>query len=253
VAGRAAAPAAGTWERLSRGQPNPGRFGPVMTAGLPEPACRWLTHAIVPGTPLARAVIVEMEGHIRLGRWLPFWAVQLHAPPDGYVWAARARLGPLRISGFDRFADGTGEMRWRLLGHIPVVNATGPDLDRSAAGRVALDAMLVPTAFLSPLVSWSDGPRPNSATAEWTVGARTLQTELRVGPDGELRSVVMPRWGNPMATHGASTRAVASSPARPASAGSNFQLRCGPGGSSIPITGPKASSSALRSPRLRFL
>ena len=77
------------------------------------------------------------------------------------------------------------------------MNATGPDLDRSAAGRVALDAMLVPTAFLNPLVSWSDGPRSDSATAEWTVGARTLQTELRVGPDGELRSVVMPRWGNP--------------------------------------------------------
>lgn len=70
VAGRAAAAAAGTWERLSRGQPNPGRFAPVMAAGLPESACRWLTHAIVPGTPLARAVIVEMEGHIRLGRWL---------------------------------------------------------------------------------------------------------------------------------------------------------------------------------------
>jgi hypothetical protein len=103
----------------------------------------------------------------------------------------------MRISGFDRFADGTGEMRWRLLGHIPVVNATGPDLDRSAAGRVALDAMLVPTAFLSPLVSWSDGPRPDSVTAEWTVGARTIQTELRVGPAGELRSVIMPRWGNP--------------------------------------------------------
>jgi hypothetical protein len=197
VAGHAAAPAAGTWERLSRGQPNPGRFDPVMAAGLPEPASRWLTHAIAPGTPLARAVIVEMEGHIRLGRWLPFRAVQLHAPPDGYVWAARARLGPLKISGFDRFADDTGEMRWRLLGHIPVMNATGPDLDRSAAGRVALDAMLVPTAFLNPLVNWSDGPHPNSATAEWTVGARTLQTELGVGRDGELRSVVMPRWGNP--------------------------------------------------------
>ena len=46
----------------------------------------------------------------------------------------------------------------------------------------------------------------------------TLQTELRVGRDGELRSVVMPRWGNPVATHGASTRAAASSPTRPTSA-----------------------------------
>ena len=76
-------PAFDTWERLSRGQPNPARFDPVMTAG--SPACVPVAHhAIVPGTPLARAVIVEMEGHIRLGRWLSFRAVQLHAPPDGY-------------------------------------------------------------------------------------------------------------------------------------------------------------------------
>ncbi len=40
-------------------------------------------------------------------------------------------------------------MRWRL----PVVTATGPDHDRSAAGRVTLDALFIPTAWLGPHVT----------------------------------------------------------------------------------------------------
>lgn len=120
-----------------------------MAAGFPEPARRWLAHATAPGAELARAVILEMEGPIRIGRWLRFRAVQVHAPPEGYVWAARAKLGPLSISGFDRYADQAGEMHWRLFGHLPVMNASGPDLDHSAAGRVALDALFVPSAFLT--------------------------------------------------------------------------------------------------------
>lgn len=147
VAGPAGAPAVETWERLAVRQAKPARFDPAVLAGLPEPARRWLTHTIAPGTHLARAVMLEMEGHIRIGRWMPFRAVQLHAPPDGYVWAARAKLGPLAISGFDRYDNNTGEMRWRLLGHTPVVTAAGPDFDRSAAGA----SPSTPCSCLPPL------------------------------------------------------------------------------------------------------
>jgi hypothetical protein len=168
-----------------------------MTESLPEPARRWLTHAIRPGTPVARAAIVEMHGHIRLGRWFRFRAVQVQAPPAGFVWAARARLGPVPISGFDRYRDGTGEMRWRLLGRIPVMSATGPDLDRSAAGRVALDAMLVPTAWLQDAVTWREGPDDNTVVAEWRVGEETRPVTLTIGPDGAISSLTMPRWAQP--------------------------------------------------------
>src|SRR6266516_3935597 len=174
-----------------------GEFDPAMTIGLPKPARRWLTHGIRPGMPLARAVVLDVHGQIRIRRWLPFRAVQLQAPPDGYVWAARAALGPLHISGFDRYAGSSGQMRWRLAGRVPVLSAAGPNIDRSAAGRVALDAVFVPTAFLSDQVTWRPGPDPDSAVAQWTVGEQVLPVELRVGPDGALRSVSMPRWGNP--------------------------------------------------------
>ena len=204
-AGRAAAAVAGTWKQVARRRPDLAWFDPAQTTALPEPARRWLTHAIAPGTPLAHAVILEMEGQIRIGRWRPFRAIQLHAPPDGCIWAARAALGPLHISGFDRYAANTGEMRWRLPGRIPVISATGPDLDRSAAGRVALDAVFVPTAFLTPAVTWRDGPGPVTVTAEWTIGSHVVQPELRIAPDGAIASVTAPRWGEPGKNPGAST------------------------------------------------
>ena len=50
-----------------------------------------------------------MRGHLRIGQWLPFRAVQLHCPPIGYVWAARATFEPIPIIGYDRFVDGDAE------------------------------------------------------------------------------------------------------------------------------------------------
>lgn len=197
VVGRGARPSMEVWNRLTHSVPPAGTFEPGMIAGLPEPARRWLSHAIAPGTPLHRVVLLEMEGQIRLGRWLPFRAVQVQAPPEGYVWAARTRLGPVSISGYDRYADGAGEMRWRLLGRIPVVSAAGPDLDRSAAGRVALDALFVPTAWLDPAVTWQLGDDENSAVAEWTVGGQTYRPRITVGPSGNIVAATMPRWAKP--------------------------------------------------------
>lgn len=197
VAGVAAADVDEAWERLGQPTVSPPGFDPAMTEPLPEPARRWLTHVIAPGTPVARAVIVEMRGHIRLGRWIPFRAVQLQAPPAGFIWAARARWGPVWIGGYDRYGDALGEMRWRLFGRIPVMSATGPDINRSAAGRVALDALLVPTAWLQETVIWRPGDDDNTAVAEWHVDDQTLPVTLTVGSDGALRSLTMSRWAQP--------------------------------------------------------
>jgi hypothetical protein len=53
VAGVAAADMSEAWERLARPAVSPTGFDPAMTESLPEPARRWLTHVIAPGTPLA--------------------------------------------------------------------------------------------------------------------------------------------------------------------------------------------------------
>jgi hypothetical protein len=170
-------------------------FDPVAIAGLPEPARRWLGHAIAPRTPLWSSVELTMHGQIKLGRWRPFTARQILTPPDGYIWAARTRLAGLPVTGYDRLGSGGGEMRWRLMRLIPVLNESGPDVTRSAYGRLAGEIALIPTAFRH--ASWSYGERADTTVATWQFCDDTEAAELLLGPNGRLAEVRISRWGNP--------------------------------------------------------
>ena len=192
----AARPVRAEWARLATAGAPPGRFAADLVTGLPEAARRWLTHAVAAGTPLWSSVQLTMRGHIKLGAWRPFTARQLLAPPHGFIWAATARFAGLPVSGFDRYSSGTGQMRWRLLGLLPVMTGAGPDVTRSAAGRLAGEGVCwLPTAFGG--AAWSAGPEPDTAVATWRIGDQEESVQLRVGPDGRLREALVQRWGNP--------------------------------------------------------
>jgi hypothetical protein len=137
-----------------------------------------------------------MHGEIRLNQWMPFTARQIFTP-DGFIWAADAGRFPMRIRGFDRYTNGTGEMRWKLAGLVPVMTAEGPDTTRSAAGRHAIEvAGLVPGAALDRRIAWSelDG---NRVVAELGDEPWNHRITLDIDDDGSLRSASLPRWGNP--------------------------------------------------------
>jgi hypothetical protein len=170
-------------------------FDPAMVADLPEAARRYLTHVIAPGTPLWRSVELSMVGQIRVGAWRSFTATQVIAPPRGYIWAANARVFGVPIVGYDRLSAGVGEMRWRVLDLVPVVNVAGPDIARSAAGRLASEIAVLPTAYTD--ATWTDGGTRDTAVATWGEGEHQERVELRLGPAGELLDVLMQRWGNP--------------------------------------------------------
>jgi hypothetical protein len=171
-------------------------FRPSMVADLPEAARRWLTHAVAPGTLLVDAVEIQMHGEIRLGRWRAFTATQALVPGAGYVWAARTRIGVIPVRGYDSFADGQGEMRWRALGFVPVSSAVSADVTRSAAGRLAAESVLLPPCLVS--AEWSPGLDRDSAVFR-PLGCRSEGNDvtIAVAPDGRLRRVSMQRWGNP--------------------------------------------------------
>jgi hypothetical protein len=183
------------WDDLATPTRDPRPFDPGVLDGLPAPVVRWVRHAIAPGTPLRRSVQLTMHGEIRVGRWQPFSAAQVLAPPRGFVWAATAGRRPLRIRGFDRYSRATGEMRWRL-GAIPVMSAVGDDVTRSAAGRLAGELLLVPAAALDPAVSWH-AVDEHHATAEVRIGHLVHNVTIEVDERGALRSLWLPRWGNP--------------------------------------------------------
>lgn len=175
------------------------RFSPDMVADLPEPARRYFLHAIPTGTPLARVARLEMTGEMRLGydqRWLPMRARQVLAPPRGFVWEATVGMGLRRFAGADSYADGQGRTEFRLWDVVPVVRAGGPDVSRSARGRLAIEAVWCPAALLPQRgVTWT-AVDDRTARASLTVDGEPIALTLIVEPDGRLRTATIERWGN---------------------------------------------------------
>jgi hypothetical protein len=178
--------------------PPRGHFRPELLTGLPPPAARWLAHAIAPGTPLWRMARLTMHGTLKVGgRWCPFDALQVHSPGRGMLWKARARMNGLPVVGHDLYVDGHGEMRWKLLGLLPVVRADGPDIARSARGRLAAEtAAFLPTWLASPDVTWT-AEGPDVAIAHLAIDGEPYDLRLEVAGNGALKRVSFARWGQP--------------------------------------------------------
>lgn len=109
VTPRAARAVADEWDELAAPTAAPRPFDPDAMEALPPPIARWMRHAIEPGTPLTLGVQLAMHGQIRIGAWRPFTARQVLAAQRGFIWAARATVGRLPVTGFDRYVDGQGE------------------------------------------------------------------------------------------------------------------------------------------------
>lgn len=171
-----------------------GRFGGSELDGLPEPVRRYLGGAIAPDTPLARSARIEMSGHLRVGRWLPFRATEILAPHRGFVWAARAGWV---VSGSDHYADGKGELDWTLAGMVRLVHAEGADVSRSAAERAAAEAVWLPTALLPRFgVTWGASDRHN-IHASYSIHGRTIELRYGLDDDATVRTLAFDRWGDP--------------------------------------------------------
>ena len=169
---------------------------PALLDGLPENVQRYLKHAIAPGTPLAAAVRLQMHGEIKLKDWCPFTAEQIICRDGDMIWRASVRMHGMPIRGHDRLIDGVGNMQWKLFGLIPIMRASGPDITRSTAGRVAAEYVWLPSALCGGKAAWSasDDARAHAKLA--TEGEATNLT-ICVDPKGRLEQVLTERWGNP--------------------------------------------------------
>ncbi|MBX3459240.1 MAG: hypothetical protein KF696_04615 [Planctomycetes bacterium] len=172
-------------------------FEPAGIASLPEPARRYLLHSIAPGTPLVTAFKLRMRGEIKLkGTWCPFTAEQVTRAWDGFVWRARVVMKGLPVFGSDRWIKGTGAMKWKLLGLLSVASGDGPDISRSALGRMQGEMIWLPTALLQPQVKWSSRA-DDHVRAEFESGGSFVALDLSIDADGRVHSLAYLRWGNP--------------------------------------------------------
>jgi hypothetical protein len=183
------------WQHLCDAPSPMTRFDPAALGYLPEPTQRWLRHSIEPGTPAYSRVELRMEGEIRLGSWRRFTAHQVIRPGQGYIWAARTHVAGVPVSGYDAMSPTSARMRWRAAGLVPIVTADGLDVLTSAAGRLASECVLVPTAYEQ--AEWGPQEDPNVTIATWRAAGRTSRTRLALSRTGRLLAVSMQRWGNP--------------------------------------------------------
>lgn len=181
---------------LETGDSSQRRFEPGQVSDFPDAARRYFEHAILPGTPLARSVRLQMHGEIKLEDWISFKAEQVIHFQRGMIWQAKARMYGLAIRGFDRIVEGKGAMKWKLLGVIPVINKSGEDITRSTAGRLAAEFVWLPSAFLLKDVDWTIG-NSHQARARFDVNGFPQELFLRVNDSGMLESITLQRWGNP--------------------------------------------------------
>ena len=182
------------WDDILRPTSDAEPFDPATTTPLPGAAQRWLAHAIAPGTPLRRRVLLDQHGQLKLGgRWSPFTARQALDPLHGFVWPVTTRVLGLPVIGFDRLSRGSAEMRHRLLGLVTVASGRGQDFLRSAAARPASEICWTPAAALDPRVRWREGSETR-ATAVVPLAGHEHEVTLTLEDDGTLRAVTVPRW-----------------------------------------------------------
>ena len=171
-----------------------GKFDDPELDGLPDPVQHLLRTAIEPGAPLSRTARLRMRGHIKVGRWLPFRAREVLSPLRGSIWTARA-AGV--IAGSDYYAQGQGEMDWKVAGVFRVMKAEGPDVSRSAAERAASEAAFLPTTLLPRFgVDWI-ATDDNQISARYAIDDKPVEVHYTLTPDRRIQSVVFDRWGDP--------------------------------------------------------
>ena len=173
-------------------------FSPEMVEGLPDAAQRYLLHAIQSGTPMARRVELKMSGTIQPkddAPWMPLQATQILTPGRGFIWKAEVEAaGPVFMSVTDHYAAGEGRMRVALLGLLPMVNASNPDIAKSAAGRLLGEYVWLPAAFLPQHGAVWQEVDSLHAEVTLTVDDLTATLTLTIDEEGRLKEVVLPRW-----------------------------------------------------------
>ncbi len=155
-----------------------------------------LLRAIPAGAPLASAIELTMSGEIKLGRgWLPFTADQILRAGVGFVWRPIVGGRLIRFTGADVLGPDGAEVDFRLHGRLPVVRASGPDVDRSARGRLAAETVAWLPQALTPQAGarWAALDHHRAIVTIDAAGEPT-GVEVTIDDEGQLRALALERW-----------------------------------------------------------
>jgi hypothetical protein len=179
-------------------QAQPTLITQAQVPGLPQPVQRYLSYTLVVGKEPIRTVRLKQQGVMRTQpgqKWLPMIAEQYFTTaPPAFLWHGTMRLFPLvSMSGTDRFIDGHGSMRIKLLSLITVGNARGPEMDQGELLRYLAETTWFPTAWLSDAIEWQaiDAHCVKATIHQQDVMASAV---LQVNEQGQVTSLSAERY-----------------------------------------------------------
>jgi hypothetical protein len=177
-------------------QPTRRSLDSESSAQLPPLVERYLRRAIPDPDRVPHLVRVTQRGRMRTkpgGRWMRFHATEdFQVRSVAFSWRARF-TGPLCVlSAVDEYAAGTGRLRVRLLGLVPVVSAGGPATARAQAQRYLSELFWAPHAIaVNPELRWRE---LGDHAVEVTTMVAGSPVALRIDFDdlGDIRTVSTP-------------------------------------------------------------
>lgn len=135
---------------------------PVTEADLarvPPAVATYLRRAGIVGRPIPHTVEATFRGRLRNGAtapWMPIEAAQHSFFDEGArLFLLRAAMRGLPFEAFHRFVGASATMEVRVAGLLDVVDARGPEMDRSETVTHFNDmCLLAPATLLDPTIRW---------------------------------------------------------------------------------------------------
>jgi len=185
---------------------------------LPAPVQQYLRKAGVVGQPRVRNFYVRMHGRIRNGRdarWIPLVAEQynfLDEPARLFYLSGSMFMVP--VQGFHRYVGSSATMTVKAAALVPVVKASGSEIDQGETVTMFNDmCVMAPATLIEGPIVW-ESVDDRTARARFTNAGHTIRAELSFNEAGELtnfwsddryqtspdgKSVKRVRWSTPLA------------------------------------------------------
>lgn len=163
-------------------------------AHLPPSVQRYLRFAGVVGQPRVYNYHLELRGALREGpddAWMPIVAEQQSfvAPAERLFLVDAQRFG-LPVAAYHRYIGSEAVFEVNVASLVTVVDAHGPEMDRSETVTLFNDmCLLAPATLLDPAISWEELD-PQTVRATFTNAGHTITALLSFAPSGALTNFV---------------------------------------------------------------
>jgi hypothetical protein len=170
-----------------------------MIAHLPSPVQKWLQHSGAVGREKIYFVRLKQTGWMRTKpeqqKWSKSVAEQyITVQEPAFIWQVKMNMVPLiPVSGCDRFVQGEGQMQIKLLYLFDMVNQRGAKIDEGALQRYLAEICWLPSAALSPYISWRT-VNDSAALATMAINGRRGEVLFQFNQQGDVASCTANRY-----------------------------------------------------------